>query len=593
MKCGASVAPIAPAQPQQAAQEQVAKPQVQQTAQEQATQEQVQQTAQEQAPQVQQTAQEQAPQVQQTAQEQVAQPQVQQTAQEQATQPQYNTQQAQPQYGAQQPVYTTSSQMKKKRKKWPIVLAVVLCVVVALGAVAFSMRESIKMLIMPEEQAKAALRASSATLKESVLKAVDSDSQSFTQYQDKAKLSYTFGIDKATVAGSDYLSYVKAKAVRFEVEYSVTDKVIDGTIGVLNDSRASSSVLELQFYMDRNNTYMRVPALFSESLSMSTSQIFSGSDVSFDELFTMLSSGKSSTLQQYTGLVEPVVNDVMKSVDSLIDIMEYRKVGKVDITGSQGTIGTTQFEVTVTGENIREFLNNVVDNIYADESLKALLALASGSVTKDGIKKEIENLQVDFESMQFYLYVTNKAEVARITVSTDNIGDYQGDRAELDLQFVGKSSIYDEVKVSLSTNEAAFDIDLSVQGDAAELSLDVKEKNSTSKNGNGSIHIYMNATKNGQNSVTMNTCEVSGTVDGTSFEVAMSGSVTLDSITGVSRSKSDFTNAIDVSKITNSQSTQLMSEIVMNMSVFKNILSDDVYNKMYKSMFGSTMYGFY
>jgi hypothetical protein len=37
----------------------------------------------------------------------------------------------------------------------------------------------------------------------------------------------------------------------------------------------------------------------------------------------------------------------------------------------------------------------------------------------------------------------------------------------------------------------------------------------------------------------------------------------------------------------------LMSEIVMNMSVFKNILSDDVYNKMYKSMFGSTMYGFY
>jgi hypothetical protein len=395
------------------------------------------------------------------------------------------------------------------------------------------------------------------------------------------------------VAGSDYLSYVKAKAVRFEVEYSVTDKVIDGTIGVLNDSRASSSVLELQFYMDRNNTYMMVPALFSESLSMSTSQIFSGSDVSFDELFTMLSSGKSSTLQQYTGLVEPVVNDVMKSVDSLIDIMEYRKVGKVDITGSQGTIGTTQFEVTVTGENIREFLNNVVDNIYADESLKALLALASGSVTKDGIKKEIENLQVDFESMQFYLYVTNKAEVARITVSTDNIGDYQGDRAELDLQFVGKSSIYDEVKVSLSTNEAAFDIDLSVQGDAAELSLDVKEKNSTSKNGNGSIHIYMNATKNGQNSVTMNTCEVSGTVDGTSFEVAMSGSVTLDSITGVSRSKSDFTNAIDVSKITNSQSTQLMSEIVMNMSVFKNILSDDVYNKMYKSMFGSTMYGFY
>ena len=68
----------------------------------------------------------------------------------------------------------------------------------------------------------------------------------------------------------------------------------------------------------------------------------------------------------------------------------------------------------------------------------------------------------------------------------------------------------------------------------------------------------------------------------------MSGSADYKQISSLDFRSSDFANAINASRMTASQENEVSSEVIKNISVLKNVLSDDMYNNIYRQMFGSS-----
>lgn len=124
------------------------------------------------------------------------------------------------------------------------------------------------------------------------------------------------------------------------------------------------------------------------------------------------------------------------------------------------------------------------------------------------------------------------------------------------------------------------------------IKIDVKVTPKSGNISNQYLRLYMDAATKGMDassgSLVINSLTLDGNIDGTSLDVAMSGSADYKQISSLDFRSSDFANAINASRMTASQENEVSSEVIKNISVLKNVLSDDMYNNIYRQMFGSS-----
>lgn len=500
-------------------------------------------------------------------------------------------------YGAQpvqqpyQPVQPpVGKHVEPKKSKAPLIAAIIALIVVALGVAGFCMRSTLAMIINPEEQVKEALKNSAGNLQTSFDTVMSDSSLASTQVVGKNDFTYSLHIDRATVNGSDYLSYVKADTLNMHLQMSPEDKVIAGTMG-LAQGTGKSSVIEMKIYMDTNNVYFSIPALCSKSFYMKTDDVFRDSGISYSDMFSYMGKAAStSNISAYSGIIQAVVKDVFGAVDSFIDELSYDKLGRVTFNGEQGDVKATQFAITVTEQNVRNFANNVIENVFNDDTLKPYLAFVSGYVTKDTCKNAVTNAELGFGQFVVNAAITNKKELVSVSFDTNSITTYKGSAFKAELKLLGREKKNDCIYVNIGSDELDMDAMASSSGD--NIKIDVKVTPKSGNISNQYLRLYMDAAMKGMDassgSLVINSLTLDGNIDGTSLDVAMSGSADYKQISSLDFRSSDFANAINASRMTASQENEVSSEVIKNISVLKNVLSDDMYNNIYRQMFGSS-----
>ena len=500
-------------------------------------------------------------------------------------------------YGAQpfrgmpvQPQQTVGKHVEPKKSKAPLIAAIIALVVVVLGVTGFCMRSTIAMIINPEQQVKESLKTSAGSLQTSFETVISDAGLTSAQAIGKTDFTYSFHIDRAVVDGSDYLSYVKADTLNMHLQMSPEDKVIAGTMG-LAQGTGNSSAIEMKIYMDTNNVYFSIPALCSKSFYMRTDDVFRDTGIDYSDMFNYMGKAASkSNLSAYSGIIQAVIRDVFGAVDSFVEELSYDKLGRVTFDGEQGSVKATQFAITVTEQNVKNFANNIIDNVFNDDTLKPYLAFVSGYITRDTCKNAVNSASLGFGQFVVNVSITNKRELVAVSFDTNSITGYKGDAFSAEVRFLGKENRSDCIYINIGSDVLDMSAMGSASGDNVKIDVNVTPKSS---NAAGQyLRLYMDADLNGTDAANgkaaINKLTIEGNIDGTSVDAAMSGSMDYKQINSLDFKSSDFANAINASRMTASQQNEVSSEVVKNISVLKNVLSDDMYNKLYSQMFGAS-----
>ncbi len=476
----------------------------------------------------------------------------------------------------------------KKKSKAPVIIGVLVAIIAVLGVAVFFLMPSIQMLLHPEEKAKEALHTSIESAQAKTVSAFASENLTSTDIGNM-DFEYSLKLDRASVANMNLCDKLKVDTFKIRMQVFPEDKVIAGSVGVASGD--APSVVEIQYYMDRNNFYMSIPALFKESLVMKTSTILDNSDISYDQLFGYMSSN-SNNLSAYSGVMQALVNDVFKAADSLVQEVTYQKLGKTVLNGQNGDVKVTQFMVTISEENIKSFAKNCINNIFNDDSLKtvfALLTMGSG-VDLNTINNAIDATDLGFSSIVFDMYINGRGELVKLTFNTDNIvGTSFDTQVEASVEFLGKKSIYDEVKYlfSVKDDDVSLSLNAAVTEDAVQMNCRVEPVDDGSTGEYVEISVDMTADQAAR-TVQIRNMSLKGMIERQEIDFAMSGAMKVQEAQALMLKASDFGNAINLERMTSAQSSMLSSELMQNISVFKNILSDELYNDLMKTIFGSS-----
>lgn len=474
----------------------------------------------------------------------------------------------------------------KKKSKAPVIIGVLVAIIAVLGVAVFFLMPNIQMLLHPEEKAKEALHASIESAQAKTVSAFASENLTNTDIGNM-DFEYSLKLDRASVANMNLCDKLKVDTFKIRMQVFPEDKVIAGSVGVASGD--APSVVEIQYYMDKNNFYMSIPALFKESLMIKTSTILDNSDISYDQLFGYMTSN-SNNLSAYSGVVQALVNDVFNAADSLVQEVTYEKLGKTVLNGQNGEVKATQFMVTISEENIKSFAKNCINNIYNDDSLKtvfALLTVGSG-VDLNAINNVIGATDLGFSSIVFDMFINGRGELVKLTFNTDNIvGTSFDTQMEASVEFLGKKSIYDEVKYlfSVKDDDVNFSLNAAVTEDAVQINCRVEPVDSGSAGEYVEISVDMTADQAAK-TVQIRNMSFKGMIERQEIDFAMSGEMRVQEAQALMLKASDFGNAINCERMTSAQSSMLSSELMQNISVLKNILSDELYNDLMKTIFG-------
>ena len=506
--------------------------------------------------------------------------------------PQYgqDTPYGQPSQYSQPPV---SIPVKPKKSKAPLIIGIAAVAIAIVAALVLLLKPAVDMLISPEKSVKTALKQSTGQLMSVVNESFSGNDLSTSIISSgKQEFTYQFKIDRATVNGSSFLTQLKADTINMNIQVSPSDRVVAGTMGLaLNGS--SKSEIETNFYMDSRNIYMNVPALCSRSFYMETEDVFDELGIDYDMLFSMMGNSSiesmigSSNMSMYSGVLQAMVKDVFAAVDTLIEEASYKKAGKVVLTGDQGNVNATQFIITINEGNIKNFAVNVLDNIFNDDTLKPLLGLTmTGNFNKDALRRNIEKTDLKIGDISMKAAVNSKKQLVAVTFDTDLMSWYKDDRVAVEVKFVGKDNIYDCVGISAIVDEMEARIMVSEKNDNVRFTMElIPDRMDPSDE---FFELVMDMTVNSSDptsgTAVINEYSLRGKIDNDSIDVAISGSFGFKGISSISKKKSDFSRPINPDRATNSEMIEVASEVMKNVSVLKSVLSDDAYNKLYRTL---------
>lgn len=485
------------------------------------------------------------------------------------TQPQAFGQQ--PNGGFDQAQYGTVAQAPKAKKKWPKVVAIVVAIVAVLAVVGYFAYPFIYSLVSPKAKAEAALKNLGKNVDSYVSDVLDSDVLTSTSAQ--AASESTLTIDTLEIDDVDYLSYLNAKTLKWDVQTDAENTEMAGTLSICDDN--GKAVVSIEFYSDGDYFYFSCPELFDESFKIDAESVFS----SYSSYSTMLGSLSSSgsldldSVSQYSTEIKALVSDVIKGYNVFVENLEYTKKGNETFKSENGDIKVTNYEVTVTKDALIKGFNATVDALYSDKEISSYMSLLTSfsGLSKDSIKSSFASELDGYTPVTFGMYVNSKKEIVRLSITdADKTGEFF-------VEFIGKKDTLDYVHAGFNYDDSVIDCVVKQDGDSTEIKLALS--------GEGiDATLESKYTKESDKKVVLDNFSIVGTAEGSDFNISISGEGEVKDYSGLDFSKSDFSGATNVEYLTESEQTTLALEVLENIDVVKKVLSEDLVDEFFDSL---------
>lgn len=472
----------------------------------------------------------------------------------------------------------------KKRSKLPKIVGLVAAIGIILGVVGFFAYPYIQEMFSPKKQAVAALKEAGSDFESFMTESVNS--MTTTSVSTKNQLKGSFELDSALVEGVDYLSYLKVDTVNYNFQMDALTGTASGMIGVSNGT--GNDLLSIQFYTDEEYIYFKIPELFAESFRISISDLDMGSTgyaiSPIGSASSALSYFDPSSLAQYTDVIEAAIKDIMIGFDTMIDNCTYKKSESSTYESENGDIKVSIYEVSLTEKALTEGMNAAIDALYDDAAISSYMALLGTMMggSKDTLKASVQTAFAGMEATPFTMYVNNDDKIVKLIF---NISDFDKTvDGQLSVEFIGKDNLTDYVVFQADIDGNTIKYVVSNTSDN-KISFNLEVTPDQTFNSGEFLSVGAQITISEGNSK-IDSLYLKGNIDGSQLDISMSGEMTTDTFSSMSLTEGSFYGYIDPTYLTEEEETELATELVNGLEVFRSILSDELYEVLFGDLEG-------
>lgn len=306
--------------------------------------------------------------------------------------------------------------MNNSKKKWPVVAGVIAAVLV-LALIIFFAVPYVKDLSDPNKKAVTAMKNAGADYTSDFSKRLNEMADAASSGRVINSEGYvTF--DKLNINSQDYLSYLNVNTVKFSYDSDFSNGVISGTLELSKDNGDTAATV--RFYSDDKTFYFKVPELTSYNFKMNYTDAGNNSKVKgmtgsySDEikaLADLFRNIDSEDMKSYTKAVESLMTDILTGYNMAVDEFIYSAGDKTTYNGGGYSEDVRQYTVTITKQALLNGANAAVDAVFDDESISGYrtLIISYYKNSREKLKAAVEEKLADFKDFSIVIYV-NKDE---------------------------------------------------------------------------------------------------------------------------------------------------------------------------------------
>ncbi len=441
--------------------------------------------------------------------------------------------------------------MEKSAKKRVTLAAIIVAVICVLGIGVYFAAPYIKNVTDPNNKAIQAMKNSSVELSDNIKADIDEFIKGITDGGIKNYTGY-ITYDDVTYQSGNMLDYINTNTVKYNYGIDMGAKALGGSISLAADESALE-VASLNFYIDGSTLYFKVPQLSSYNYKMnlddalnyienSSSNSANGSkfDIGFDKgdidyMLKLLDSVDKEEGDSYSKAIQSVVDDIQKGFAKAAEEFTYSKVGNKEYSSGSYKQNTTCYTVTVTKDALIDGADAAIEAIYDDDSISGYRTLITSYYknSREKLKSAVRKHLEDFEGFDMTIYV----------------GD-------------GSRIVAYEINSSDDDSSGSVVVESFLKGQITNLSYNMTYKDNTA------VSSFERADDN--------TYKLASQINSDDIKLSYHGQAGLSADTKLSVSAADFTNAVDVTKLTNSQYQTIVLEAMSNIKVLNQIISIDL-----------------
>ncbi len=439
--------------------------------------------------------------------------------------------------------------MNNSKKKWPVVAGVIAAVLV-LALIIFFAVPYVKDLSDPNKKAVTAMKNAGADYTSDFSKRLNE----MVDAASSGKVINSEGyvtFDNLSINSQDYLSYLNVNTVKFIYDSDFSNGVISGTLELSKDN--GDTVATVRFYSDDKTFYFKVPELTSYNFKMNYTDVADNSQTSgmsgFDReeisaLADLFRNIDSEDMESYTKAVESLMTDILTGYNMAVDEFTYSAGDKTTYNAGEYSEDVRQYTVTITKQALLNGANAAVDAVFDDESISGYRTLITSYYknSREKLKAAIEEKLADFKDFSIVIYVNNDEKI--VAWNCQNSED----------SAVSQNSKYSAVIENLLNgkfNRFAWN----VESDGVKLSAE-----SISDNGGNA--------------------KVSIGISGKGIESSYRGEAKQSYKDGAQVKASEFSSAINVAELTNSQAQSVMIDVFSHADLFSKLLAPSLLQQL-------------
>lgn len=430
--------------------------------------------------------------------------------------------------------------MNNSKKKWPVVAGVIAAVLV-LALIIFFAVPYVKDLSDPNKKAVTAMKNAGADYTSDFSKRINEMADAASSGKVINSEGYvTF--DKLSINSQDYLSYLNVNTVKFSYDSDFSNGVISGTLELSKDNGDTAATV--RFYSDDKTFYFKVPELTSYNFKMNYTDAGNNSKVKgmtgsySDEikaLADLFRNIDSEDMKSYTKAVESLMVDILTGYNMAVDEFTYSAGDKTTYTSGEYSEDVRQYTVTITKQALLNGANAAVDAVFDDESISGYRTLITSYYknSREKLKAAVEEKLADFKDFSIVIYVNKDEKIVA-----------------WDCQNSEYSAVIENL-LNGKFNRFAWN----VESDGVKLSAE-----SISDNGGNA--------------------KVSIGISGRGIESSYRGEAKQSYKDGAQVKASEFSSAINVAELTNSQAQSVMMDVFSHADLFSKLLAPSLLQQL-------------
>lgn len=430
--------------------------------------------------------------------------------------------------------------MNNSKRKWPVVAGVIAAVLV-LALIIFFAVPYVKDLSDPNKKAVTAMKNAGADYTSDFSKRLNEMVDAASSGRVINSEGYvTF--DKLSINSQDYLSYLNVNTVKFSYDSDFSNGVISGTLELSKDNGDTAATV--RFYSDDKTFYFKVPELTSYNFKMNYTDAGNNSKVKgmtgsySDEIKALVDLFRnidSEDMKSYTKAVESLMTDILTGYNMAVDEFTYSAGDKTTYTSGDYSEDVRQYTVTITKQALLNGANAAVDAVFDDESISGYRTLITSYYknSREKLKAALEEKLADFKDFSIVIYVNKDEKIVA-----------------WDCQNSEYSAVIENL-LNGKFNRFAWN----VESNGVKLSAE-----SISDNGDNA--------------------KVSIGISGRGIESSYRGEAKQSYKDGAQVKASEFSSAINVAELTNSQAQSVIIDVFSHADLFSKLLAPSLLQQL-------------